>query len=219
LALVVGLPGPQIMANDYVRNAAGQIVVDGTGIPVKGDLKPMGSTTPKVYGGLNNNFNYKQFNLSFLVDYRFGSKILSATNYYSVFRGLNKSTLAGREGGVVAAGVTANGTPNTVNVDAQTYYQELARRISANNVLNGDFIKLRQVTFGYNIPKSTLMRTPFSGINVSFVARNLWTIMKHSDNIDPESSISNDVRYTGIEGTSLPATRTFGFNLNFKLKN
>jgi TonB-linked SusC/RagA family outer membrane protein len=219
LALVVGLPGPQIMANDYVRNANGQIVIDATGIPVKGDLKPMGSTTPKVYGGLNNNFNYKQFNLSFLVDYRFGSKILSATNYYSVFRGLNQSTLAGREGGVVAAGVTAAGTPNTVNVDAQTYYQELARRISANNVLSGDFIKLRQVTFGYNIPKNALMNTPFSGINVSFVGRNLWTIMKHSDNIDPESSISNDVRYTGIEGTSLPATRTFGFNLNFKLKN
>lgn len=219
LALVVGMAGPQIMANDYVRNAAGQIIIDASGIPVKGDLKPMGQTIPKFYGGLNNNFNYKNFNLSFLIDYRYGAKVLSATNYYSVFRGLNKSTLPGRETGVVAQGVTAAGTPNTVNVPAETYYQELARRISANNVLNGDFIKLRQVTFGYNIPRATLARTPFSGITLSFVARNLWTIMKKSDNIDPESGFSNDVRYTGIEGTSLPSTRTYGFNLNFKLKN
>ncbi|MCJ8209829.1 SusC/RagA family TonB-linked outer membrane protein [Mucilaginibacter sp. RS28] len=218
LALVVGLPGPQIMANDYVRNSAGQIVVDANGIPVKGALKPMGSTTPKVYGGLNNNFTYKSFNLSFLIDYRYGAKILSATSYYSVFRGLNQSTLPGRETGVVT-GVTAAGTPNTVAVPAETYYQELARRISANNVLNGDFIKLRQVTFGYNLPQTVLRGTPFSGVNLSFVARNLWTIMKKSDNIDPESGFSNDVKYTGIEGTSLPMTRTYGFNLNFKLKN
>lgn len=219
LALVVGMAGPQIMANDYVRNASGQIVIDEKGFPVKGDLKPMGQTTPKFYGGLNNSFNYKSFNLSFLLDYRYGAKILSATNYYSVFRGLNKSTLPGRETGVVAQGVTAAGTPNTVNVPAETYYQTLAQRISANNVLSGDFIKLRQVTLGYNIPRTAIARSPFSAVTISFVARNLWIIMKKSDNIDPESGFSNDVRYTGIEGTSLPSTRTYGFNLNFKLKN
>ncbi|NCD72450.1 SusC/RagA family TonB-linked outer membrane protein [Mucilaginibacter agri] len=218
-ALVAGMSGPQIMAYDYARNAAGQIIVDANGIPVQGALKPMGSTIPKIYGGLTNTFNYKQFNLSFLVDYRFGSKILSATNYYSIYRGLNKMTLEGREGGVVAAGVTASGAQNTVSVPAETYYQELARRISALNVLDASFIKLRQITFGYNIPKQTLASTPFSSITVSLVGRNLWTIMKHTDNIDPESGFANTIQYSGIEGTSLPQTRTYGFNLNFKLKN
>jgi TonB-linked SusC/RagA family outer membrane protein len=218
-ALVAGMAGPQIMAYDYVRNAAGQIVVDANGIPLQGAYKPMGSTIPKIYGGLTNSFNYKQFNLSFLVDYRFGSKVLSATNYYSIYRGLNKMTLAGRDGGVVADGVTESGAKNTVATPAETYYQTLAQRISSLNVLNGDFIKLRQVTFGYNIPKQTLASTPFSSITVSAVARNLWTIMKHTDNIDPESGFSNTIQYSGIEGTSLPQTRTYGFNLNFKLKN
>jgi TonB-linked SusC/RagA family outer membrane protein len=219
-ALIVGMPGPQILAYDYTRNASGQIVVDADGKPVQGALKPMGSTIPKVYGGLNNSFNFKQFNLSFLTDYRFGNKILSATNYYSISRGLNQLTLVGREGGVVTPNsVTESGAPNTKAVPAQDYYQDLARRISALDVLDGSFIKLRQVTFGYNIPKNILGRTPFSSINVSFVARNLWTIMKHTDNIDPESGFSNDVRYTGIEGTSLPQTRTYGFNVNFKFKN
>ncbi|MBE9586814.1 SusC/RagA family TonB-linked outer membrane protein [Mucilaginibacter sp. JRF] len=218
-ALVVGLAGPQILAYDYQRTASGQIIVDANGIPLQGALTPMGSALPNLYGGFNNNFNYKQFSLSFLVDYRFGNKVLSATNYYSIFRGLNQMTLEGREGGVTVDGVTASGAANTASPDAQTYYQELARRISSLNVLDGSFIKLRQVTLGYNIPSKALARTPFGGINVSFVARNLWTIMKHTDNIDPESGFSNTINYAGIEGTSLPFTRTYGLNLNLKLKN
>jgi len=219
LALVVGMAGPQVMANDYKRDGSGQIIYDSSGLPEATGLKPMGSTVPKIYGGLNNSFNYKQFNLSFLVDYRFGNKILSATNYYAIYRGLDKMTLPGREGGVVGAGVTESGSANTTNVDAQTYYQALAQRVSALNVLDGSFIKLRQVTFGYSLPKSFMVGTPFSTVQLSFVARNLWTIMKHTDNIDPESGFSPDIRYAGIEGTSLPSTRTFGLNLNFKFKN
>ncbi|MDB5020473.1 MAG: SusC/RagA family TonB-linked outer membrane protein, partial [Pedobacter sp.] len=218
-ALIAGQPGPQIMAHDYVRNAGGQIIVDANGIPVQGDLQAMGSTVPKIYGGLNNNLNYKSFNLSFLTDYRFGNKILSATNYYSIYRGLNQITLAGRESGIIAEGVTADGTPNTKVVAAQTYYQTLAQRISSLNVLDGSFIKLRQVTLGYNFSAATLTRTPFSGINVSLVARNLLTIMKHTDNIDPEAAFSSLIGYNGIEGTSLPFARTYGFSVNFKFKN
>jgi TonB-linked SusC/RagA family outer membrane protein len=216
---VVGLPGPQVMAADYLRNASGQIIYDASGLPEKTALKPMGSTVPKVYGGLNNSFNYKKFNLSFLVDYRFGNKILSSTAYYSIYRGENQLTLPGRETGVVGTGVTEAGAANTTNVPAQTYYQALAQRISSLDVLDGSFIKLRQITFGYTIGGTMLQRTPFSTINVSLVGRNLWTIMKRSDNIDPESGFSSTVNYAGIEGTSLPAVRTFGFNVNFKFKN
>jgi len=43
--------------------------------------------------------------------------------------------------------------------------------------------------------------------------------MKKSDNIDPEGGFRADVNYAGIEGTSLPSTRTFGFNVNIKFKN
>ncbi len=218
-ALVVGLPGPQVLAYDYKRNASGQIIYDSNGLPEQGALKPMGSTTPKIYGGFNNSFNYKRFNLSFLVDYRYGNKVLSATNYYSIYRGENQMTLVGRETGVVGVGVNDAGATNTVNVPAQTYYQSLAQRISALNVLDGSFIKLRQVTFGYTIPKATLISTPFNSITISLVARNLWTIMKRTDNIDPESGYSSTLAYAGIEGTSLPATRTYGFNVNFKFKN
>jgi outer membrane receptor protein involved in Fe transport len=217
-AFVVGMAGPQILANDYKRDASGNIIFDSNGIPEATGRIPVGSVTPKIYGGLNNDFNYKNFNFSFLVDYRFGNKVLSATNYYSISRGLNKMTLVGRESGVVGAGVTESGTPNTVNVPAETYYQGLARKISAVNALDGSFIKLRQVSLGYAIPKTSIASTPFSSITLSLVARNLWTIVKHTDNIDPESNFAPGINYAGIEGTSVPAVKTYGFNVNFKFK-
>lgn len=215
-ALVKGLPGPQVMAYDYSRDASGNIIVDASGVPIRGALTAMGSVLPKIYGGLNNEFSYKAFNFAFLIDYKFGNKILSATNYYSIFRGLNQMTLEGREGGIVADAVREDGSKNTINVDAQTYYQNLARRISALNVLDGDFIKLRQVTVGYTLDKKVLGKVPFKSITLSFVARNLLILMKKTDNIDPEAGFSSQINYAGIEGNSLPSTRSFGVNVNVK---
>jgi len=92
--------------------------------------------------------------------------------------------------------------------------------ISRVNVLDGDYIKLRQVTLGYTISENTFKNVPVIGsIQISLVARNLLTLMKHSENIDPEAGFNASVNYAGIEGTSLPSTRTFGFNVNIKFKN
>lgn len=215
-AIIKGMPGPQIMANDYTY-LNGKIVVDAGGIPIANPIRtPMGSVLPRAYGGLNNEISYKNFNLSFLVDYRFGSKILSATNFYTTLRGLHQKTLEGRETGVTVDGVTADGAPNRVSVPAQTYYQGLARRISALNVLNGDFIKLRQVTLGYTINPKVFGRLPIKSAEISLVGRNLLVFLRNSDNIDPEAGFSSLIGSAGIEGTSLPSTRSYGVNLNIK---
>jgi outer membrane receptor protein involved in Fe transport len=217
VAYIVGRPGPQILAFDYTYDSKGDIVVDASGLPLKGTQIPMGSVLPKIYGGWKHDLSYKAFNLSFLLDYNFGNKILSATNYYSLTRGLNKMTLEGRETGITT-GVTQAGAPNTVTATAEAYYQRLAT-IDRVNVLDGDFIKLRQVTLGYTISEKMLANVPlFSSINISLVGRNILTLMKKSDNIDPESAFNSNINYAGIEGTSLPTVRTFGINANFKFK-
>ncbi len=60
-AYVVGYAGPQILAYDYMRDSKGEIVVDGSGYPLKDDtLIAWGSVLPKVYGGLNNEINYQR---------------------------------------------------------------------------------------------------------------------------------------------------------------
>jgi hypothetical protein len=217
-AFVKGFAGPQILAFDYKRNGKGEIVVDASGYPQRGELIKMGSVLPTLYGGWNNELNYKNLNFSFLIDYNYGNKILSATSYYSIFRGLNKLTLEGREGGI-KTGVTESGAANTVTADAQGYYRSLAQQVTATHVLDGDFIKLRQVNIGYNLPQNIVSKLAvFSSVQVSFVARNLAILMKKSDNIDPEATFSSNVRYYGIEGTSLPSTRSYGINVNLKFK-
>ncbi|HWK07322.1 MAG TPA: SusC/RagA family TonB-linked outer membrane protein [Puia sp.] len=217
-AFVKGMSGPQIMAHDYTYDSKGNVVVDKSGLPViNTTLTPQGSVLPTTYGGIRNEFTYKNFNLSFLIDYNYGNKILSATSYYTIYRGLNKMTLAGRDAGITT-GVTAAGAANTVTASAQDYYQRIAG-VSKLNALNGDFIKLRQVTLGYSFTEKVLGNIPlFRSIDVAVVGRNLATFMKHSENIDPEAQFASSVKYAGIEGTGLPFTRTFGVNATFKFK-
>lgn len=218
ISIVKGLPIAQIMAYDYKRDASGNVVVGANGVPLRGNLTPMGSGIANLYGGWNNDFNYKNFNLSFLIDYRFNNKILSATEYYSYVRGMNQATLVGRDNGVVATGVTEGGAVNTVSVPAYIYYPQLAANVSSLEVLDGSFIKFRQLVFGYTFTQSLLSHTPFQDITLSLVGRNLFTILKHTDNIDPENTISPLVAYAGVEGGSLPFARTYGVTLNVKFK-
>ena len=61
-----------------------------------------------------------------------------------------------------------------------------------------------------------LTKTRFiKGLSLSLVGRNLWTIMKHTPNIDPESCINN-TNAQGLELNGYPASRNIGFNLNVK---
>ena len=209
-AFVVGEAGPQILAFDYARDAGGNIQVDAEGIPLRGEFTEFGSIVPTLYGGWNNDFSYKGFNFSFLLDYNFGNEVLSATEFYSTFRGLNQNTLVGREGGI---------TTNGINVPAERYYQELAQRITGTSVVSGDFIKLRQMILGYTFPSSIFDNNKvLKGITLSLIGRNLAILHRKAKNIDPENGFGSNVGFLGIEGTSLPAGRTFGLNVNFKIK-
>ncbi|GAB2532259.1 SusC/RagA family TonB-linked outer membrane protein [Spirosoma aerophilum] len=217
-AFVVGESGPQIRAYDYKYASNGQIIVDASGLPVRGNLINMGSVLPTLYGGLNNEFTFGSFNLAFLVDYNYGNKILSATENYAYRRGLHQATLVGREGGITT-GVVEGGAANTVTATAQNYYTALANNVTKISVVDGDFIKMRQLTFGYSVPSALLTKVPLiRAVNISFVARNLFYIMKKTTNIDPEATFGANLRYAGIEGTSLPSTRNYGVNLNIRFK-
>jgi TonB-linked SusC/RagA family outer membrane protein len=221
-AFVKGLPGPQIQAYDYAYTAKGEMIIDSSGIPVRGKLKNMGSVLPTLYGGLTNDFSYKAFNLSFLIDYNYGNKILSATQAYTILRGLDKSTLVGRENngtdGIIK-GVFPDGSANTTAAAPRDYYKAVATNITSSSVQNGDYIKLRQVTLGYTVPEKVFASMPLiRSAQISLVGRNLWTIMKKTDNIDPEAGFSTLVKYAGIEGTGVPSTRTYGVNVNIKFK-
>jgi len=195
---IVGLPVDQIMAFDYKRDGSGNIVKDASGVPVQGDLKPYGSAYGKWVAGWNNSFTFNKFNLSFLIDGKFGGKIFSATDYYGYVLGLHKATLDNRE---------------TLGTTASTYYSTLANNVSSLFVQNASFIKLRQATFGYTLP-ANLFHGAIKTASISLVARNLFYLTKKTDNIDPEADYSFNA--AGLELGGVPATRTYGLNLNVK---
>jgi len=213
-----GEPFGMIAGNRVARNASGQIIYNSSsGIPQQGPLEILGPGVPPLTIGLSNNFTFKNFNLGVLLDGKFGAYVYSATNAYGTQFGLEKRTVANgiRETGLPVAGVNQAGAPYTANVSAQTYYSAIWATITEEFVTPADFIKLRSITFGYNLPPALIAKTPFQTANLSFVARNLFLIYNTARNIDPESSYSNG-NGQGLENFGLPTVRSFGLNLSVK---
>ena len=203
-----GQPYSVIKGFKYARDAAGNIQYDENGYPVRGEFGVLGNGVHPTTLGLTNRFRYKNFQLSVLVDGKFGGDIYAATNAFAYLRGLHKNTLVGRENGNV-------GGPKTLPLDEVDNYYSQIYNITEEFVEDASFIKLRQFTLGYNFPKSMLESTPFSEVSLSLVGRNLLLLMSKVDNIDPESTYSNG-NAQGLEMFGVPQTRSFGFNLNVK---
>ncbi|MBN8788643.1 MAG: SusC/RagA family TonB-linked outer membrane protein [Terrimonas sp.] len=194
------------------------------------DIVKVGNYNPKWLAGIRNSFTYKNFNLSFLLDARYGGQIFSETWVVGLEAGQLAETLEGRAdgydlskpgNGVIGKGViqNADGTyrVNDVKLTAREYHQSRTgnRDIEEGGVFDADYIKLREVRFGYSFNPKVLSKIRFKGLNVSVVGRNLavWSKVPH---IDPEtSSLSGGTIIPGVESVGMPTTRSLGVNLGF----
>jgi outer membrane receptor protein involved in Fe transport len=199
---IVGKPVNQIVAFDYKYDANGGIVKDANGIPVRGGLKSFGSGFAPWTAGWSNEFSYKNLNFSFLLDSKFGGHLLSSTNYFAYVYGLHKGTLAERE---------KSFGPN--NLSSQIYYNTMANNVGALYVQDADFIKLRQVSISHSFPAKAFNGF-IQGATLSLVGRNLLTLHRKTDNVDPEAAFNSTAQ--GLEAGGVPPVRTFGLNLNVK---
>ncbi|CAL1519768.1 SusC/RagA family TonB-linked outer membrane protein [Chitinophaga sp. MM2321] len=211
----VGEPYGIITGNTYKRDDKGNIIYNDQGYPVRGDIATLGNSIPPLTMGFNNEIRYGSFYASVLVDAKFGGKISSGTNNLAYVAGLHKKTLEGRETGVTGVGVTESGGINKVNVSAESYYTWVANNITEEFVYDASFVKLRQLVVGVNLPHSWLRQVKINDVSVSVVARNLFTLYSKVPLVDPESTFLNG-NVQGIEMLALPATRSFGLNLNVK---
>ncbi len=219
---IVGSAYGEIVGNKYKRDADGNLLLKD-GLPQAGEQTSLGNGVYKWTGGWRNSFTYKNFTLGFLIDAKFGAKIFSGTNYQLYYYGMHKNTLNGRTvespyAKTVFAGIDeATGQANTVAVTAQDYYKAICNKdIAEEFVYDASFIKLRELSLSYTFPKSMLSSMKVvKGLSVSLIARNLWTIMKHTPNIDPESAV-NATNGQGLELNGYPTTRNIGFNVNVK---
>jgi TonB-linked SusC/RagA family outer membrane protein len=221
LRQVVGQPMGQIYGFGYARDPQGRIIFGGNGIATRtGDLISFGSALPKWTGGINNGITYKDFSLSFLIDFKLGNMMLSGTNFNAVRHGLHKITLPGREG-IIGEGVIkqADGSfiTNTVKAAIQDYWSVVRSLALIEPVVyNGGFWKLRQITAGYDLTKLLPATGPIKAMKLSLVANNVLMLKKWIPNIDPDSFGYSSDNLVGMESTGLPTTRSVGFNLNVK---
>ena len=219
---VVGSAYGEIIGNKYKRDENGNLLLK-KGLPQAGEQTSLGNGVYKWTGGWKNSVKYKNFTLTFLLDAKFGAKLFSGTNYQLYNYGMHKNTLVGRTvaepyAKTVFAGIDEEtGAANTVAVTAQDYYQAICNaNIGEEFVYDASFIKLRELSLSYTFPKSMLSSLKVvKGLSVSLIARNLWTIMKHTPNIDPESAV-NASNGQGLELNGYPTTRNIGFNVNVK---
>ncbi|WP_373522383.1 SusC/RagA family TonB-linked outer membrane protein [Aquiflexum sp.] len=209
----------------------GEIIHNSTGTPLRdSELVLQGNYNPDWMVGIQNSFTYKNFSFGFLFDVRYGGIVVSRTKTIGSTSGQLEETLLGRENGydltiegngIVSPGVIANGDgtfrPNDIKITSRNWHNRYYER---NNVeaakYDASFIKLREVIFGYNLPKKWFGNLPIQDVRLSVVGRNLalWTENPH---FDPETlSMSGGTLQPGVENMAFPSTRNFGFNLNAK---
>jgi TonB-linked SusC/RagA family outer membrane protein len=212
---IVGFP--------YSRNDEGQIIFEN-GLPKvnNSQLVTLGNVTPDWTGGVNFAFKYKGFDLSTLVDAKMGGDLFSMTYMWGRYAGTLDETLYGRETGVVGDGVMSDGNGGYVQnnvVVAGKAYNQFAYNYSnftESGVFDASYVKLRQVIFGYSLPKEWLKGSFIQDLKFSVVGRNLALLYSKTPHIDPESAFSNSNGEQGQEFGQLPSARSYGFNVNLK---
>lgn len=200
----------------FARNTAGQIILDANGVPTKAALQEkVGNVNPKLLLGWNNNFSYRNFFGSVLVNAKFGGVAFSKTEAFLDSYGVSERSAEARDAGSVAINaVTPEGNAVT-SISPYTYYSAIGDRnkIMEPYVFSRTNVRLGQLVFGYNF-KGKSANPVFKDASISFVARNLFFFYKDAP-FDPEQAMStnNDLQSADIFG--LPSTRSYGLNLKF----
>lgn len=208
-----------------VRNAEGKVIYDATsGLPVRpSDISYIGKAYADWKGGLKNEFTYKTFRLSVLVDGQLGGIIYSQTHHKMTEQGKLVHTLNGRAEnyivgeGVVLDAATGKYIPNTKKVLPVDYYVEYYRRANVEtNSFDASYLKLREVRLEYSIPTARLKNSVFKGASFAVYGRDLFMITSFPM-FDPETaSLNGSTLLPGVEMGQLPSTRTMGVNLTLK---
>ena len=218
----LGQPYGTFYASPLLRNAEGQLIVSAIGLPqLDPTQRVLGHYTPDWTGGLQNRFQYKNVEFSFLLDTKQGGKVFSTTKMFGNYAGVLKSSLQGREdgkttlaegGGMIVPGVKADGTPNTTRVTAQDYFVGLYQFIEPN-LVTASFVKLREARLGYKVPQRLSQRyLHANSMTLALIGRNLALWTKAPD-IDPEGGFDAS-NFQGVEFASFPTARSIGFSVS-----
>tara|TARA_R110000868_G_scaffold4402_1_gene27652 strand:- start:1544 stop:4747 length:3204 start_codon:yes stop_codon:yes gene_type:complete len=207
----------------YLKNDKGDFILTNTGAYIAdNNLQKLGNYNPDFMLGFNNQFNYKNWDLSFLFDWRQGGIIVSRTKALGNVGGQLAETEYRPEGGIVPVGVVNVGTSenpvyeqNTVAVSAESYYRQFYdRNHEENNTYDASFLKLRQFAIGYTFDKLTVFNQKAS-LSLSLIGKNIFAITQNP-HFDPEQlAVQGQGFVGGVEDMSYATTKSFGFKAGF----
>lgn len=235
---VVGGKLGDIYANNLMkRNDAGQVIVNAQGLPQpatgNGNLEqyllsnPIGNIQPDLLMSVTSSLTFKGISLTAMFDMRFGGSIMSVSEGMATSVGTSERTLNRGEykeiSGVkdyymVVPGVKEDGSINDIPVSAQAYYSTIGiyksqKGYAEEFIHSASYIKLKELSLGYSFPQRMLKKTPFTALKLSFVARNLCFLMKHTPG-NPDGGYDTTMFSQALDFAAVPYTRTFGFSIN-----
>lgn len=200
--------------------------INGDGQITEADKGIIGVAQPKVFGGLNQQFRYKNFDLSVFINYQFGNDVYNANKleFTSGYQG-NANLLAlmndrwrnvDDQGQVVTdptalAKLNQNATIWTPSTTSTSFI------LHSWAVEDGSFVRLNNVTLGYNLPAAWIKRAGFQSARVYVTGNNLAILTNYSG-YDPEVSTRRRTPETpGVDYSAYPRSRAFVFGLNLSL--
>jgi hypothetical protein len=219
------------------RDSQGRLLIDqATGLTIPDtEQRIIADPYPRFNLGWTNTISYKGFTLSALIEWRNGGQMYSQTTAFLLGRGTTRDT-ENRDIPYVVPGVlgnpntlqpitdaNGNAIPNTIQVMANNlWFQAQGGGSFAINaptefsIFDATTYRLRELTLGYDLPKSLLKNTFLSGINISLSGRNLWYIAPYFPkytNFDPEVSSLGASNAQGFDINAAPTTRRYGVNI------
>ena len=193
----------------------------------------VGNREPKLIGGWNNTFTYKDFTLSFLLDFRIGGDVFNGTEQFMVNNGLSPITTLNNRQSVTVDGINAEtGEPFTQTYEAgktytfnktsysgeamiQRYWSNYANN-SYNFIQSVNWLKLRSLSLSYDFTRLIRNHTVIKRLSANITGQNLFTWTNYRG-MDPEVCTAGGTGgsgATGIDYCSVPSVRSFTFGVN-----
>jgi len=181
-----------------------------TYLPLAADRRYVGSSLATVFGGLNNNFSYKGFELTSFFTYEYGGLVTDGQYSFLRENGTRLALNALREVNDRSWKTPGQITdiPRNLTTNAGNETRGASRNSGTAALLKSDFIRLSQMTVAYNFQPSLVSRIGLSRARVYLQGVNLWTYTDYPG-YDPE--------FTGAGTGQVPLTKsyTLGVQIGF----
>lgn len=223
---VAGEPYRSVYSTIFEVNDNGDWIIDDDptspryGFPIDaGESGPAGNIMEEWRAGINNSFSFKGVTASFLIDIKKGGLMYNGTRAAMQYFGTHEFT-ENREDdqGWIAEGVKeSDGTANDIVVNKNQWWYQYGPNSNFSGpsspfVESNDWIKLREVTLSYTLPKSLLDRTFIKNLDIFFTGTNLWYTTPYTG-IDPETSMVGANNGQGFDYFNQPGVRSYTFGL------